>query len=285
MTVNGRNLVPEEVLRAVQKHLDCEGERQGDITHVIRTAYRWQEKEKGVPLYWKNVEKAYSDYEHVSGDLPECVYLYFAEVVDVAQKNTCQPKEAAMPRDARSEIRDYFAASTSAFVAMGTDTDLVDSVVQAAKLINTAFAQGRRLYVAGNGGSSADADHFAAELVGRYRKGDKPKPAMSFSNSSVMSAWSNDDSFNNVFGRMLEAYGREGDVFFAISTSGNSPNILRGLKTAKSMGVHTVGLLGQTGGDALALCEIQLRVPATYTPRVQELHIAVIHALCECLER
>lgn len=190
-----------------------------------------------------------------------------------------------MPRDTRSEIRDYLAASTSSFVAMGTDTDMVDSVGQAAKLINTAFAQGRWLYVAGNGGSCADADHFAAELVGRYKKGDKALPALSFSNSSVMSAWSNDDSFENVFGRMLEAYGKEGDVFFAISTSGSSPNILRGLKAAKSMGVHTIGLLGQTGGEALALCEVLLRVPATYTPRVQELHIAVIHALCECIER
>lgn len=88
MTINGRTLEADAVLRAVQKHLGCEGDLMGNITHVIRTAYKWQEKEKSIPFNWKKVEKDYNDYEHVTGELPDCVYLYFAEVVDLVQNST-----------------------------------------------------------------------------------------------------------------------------------------------------------------------------------------------------
>lgn len=191
-----------------------------------------------------------------------------------------------MPRDIRSEIRDHLAASANAFMALSTDTALLNSIVQAAELINKVFAQGNKICIAGNGGSATDADHFAAELVGRYKKGDKALPAISLTNPATITAVGNDYSVEEIFARQLNAYGRHGDVFFAISTSGNSPNIMRGLEVAREIGMFRIGLLGTSGAASFpGVCDIPLRVPATYTPRVQELHIAVIHALCECIDR
>ncbi len=191
-----------------------------------------------------------------------------------------------MPHDMRSDIRDYLTASITAFLAAREDGALHDSVVRAAEAIDDAFKRRFRLYVAGNGGSAADAQHFAAELVGWFKKGDAPRPAIALStDTSFLTAWGNDDDFNNIFARQLQAHAQDGDVFFAISTSGNSENILRGLKAAGECGMTRIGLLGRTGGQAAALCEIPLLVPADATPHVQELHIAVIHAICKHIDR
>jgi phosphoheptose isomerase len=193
-----------------------------------------------------------------------------------------------MQRDIRNTVRDYLATSTHAFRALSGNPILHGSIVQAAETINEAFARGSRLYIAGNGGSAADAQHFAAELVGYYgSKADKPLPARALTtDTSFMTAWGNDASFDTIFARQLQADAREGDVLFAISTSGNSANILRALEAAKDMGMHRIGLLGETGAATFpGVCDIHLRMPARGTPHVQELHIAVIHAICECLDR
>jgi D-sedoheptulose 7-phosphate isomerase len=182
-------------------------------------------------------------------------------------------------------VGDHLAASARAFAEMGVDAALRDSIIQAAKMINGAFARGGRLYIAGNGGSAADAQHFAAELVGWYKRGDKPLPAVALTtDTSFLTAWGNDDSFDTIFARQLQAHAREGDAFFAISTSGSSRNILKGLEAARKLGLKRIGLLGR-GGSAAALCDIALAVPAQDTPHIQELHIAVIHALCGCIDR
>ncbi len=183
-------------------------------------------------------------------------------------------------------VQKHLTSSLKAFVALSHDARLQDSVVQAAQMLNTAFARGNSLWIAGNGGSAADAQHFAAELTGYFGgKADKPLPATAITtDTSFLTAWGNDDTFDNVFVRYLRGHARAGDVFFAISTSGNSRNILRGLHTARVLNVQSVGLLGQ-GGEARTLCDLALCMPTSSTANIQELHIAVIHAICQCIDR
>lgn len=183
------------------------------------------------------------------------------------------------------KVQTHLAASVDRFVALGTNVAIHNSIVKAAQVISRAYEGGNKLLIAGNGGSATDADHFAAELVGRYKKGDKALPAIPFTNPATMTAVGNDYSFEDIFARQVQAYATGGDVFFAISTSGNSRNILRALEVANDLRVHTVGLFGETGGNALALCDLALCVPATYTAHIQEMHIAVIHSICECIDR
>jgi D-sedoheptulose 7-phosphate isomerase len=191
-----------------------------------------------------------------------------------------------MPSKMRSAIRDHLAASAAAFAALSADEHLHDAIVRAAEAINAAFERGSGLYIAGNGGSAADAQHFAAELVGCFGgRGDKPLPAIALTtDTSFLTAWGNDDSFDAIFARQLRAHAKEGDVFFAISTSGSSANILRGLEAAEASGLYRIGLFGQ-GSQAAKLCDVALHMPAKETPYVQELHMAVIHAICGCIDR
>ncbi len=152
-------------------------------------------------------------------------------------------------------------------------------------LLETTFRNGNKVYSAGNGGSHCDAMHFAEEWTGRYRKDRKPLPAIAFADPSHMSCTSNDYGFEYIFERMVEAFGSAGDVFLGITTSGNSPNILRAAEAAKKKGMKVVGLLGKDGGKMKALCDIPIIVPGKTTDRIQELHIKVIHIAIECTER
>ena len=155
----------------------------------------------------------------------------------------------------------------------------------AAKLIIEAFQRGDKLLVAGNGGSVADAHHFAAELVGRFKKERRALPALSLdANPSAVTAISNDYAFDQVFARQVEAFAKPGDVFFGISTSGNSGNILEGVKSAKAIGCKTIGLTGQTGGKMAGLCDFLINIPSQDTPRIQEMHALVIHTLSDLIE-
>lgn len=166
------------------------------------------------------------------------------------------------------------------------DPDLVRSVRQAARVVAQALAEGHKLLVFGNGGSAADAQHIAAELVGRYLRERRALPAVALTvNTSVLTALANDFSFDHVFARQIEALGAPQDVALAISTSGNSANILLGIEAAKRLGLATLGLTGRSGGrlrDAVGHC---IAVPSDETPRIQEAHILVGHILCEVVER
>lgn len=166
------------------------------------------------------------------------------------------------------------------------DPDLVRSVRQAARVVAQALAEGHKLLVFGNGGSAADAQHIAAELVGRYLRERRALPAVALTvNTSVLTALANDFSFDHVFARQIEALGAPQDVALAISTSGNSRNILLGIEAAKRLGLATLGLTGRSGGqlrDAVSHC---ITVPSGETPRIQEAHILVGHILCEVVER
>lgn len=145
--------------------------------------------------------------------------------------------------------------------------------------------KGGKVLVFGNGGSAADAQHLAAELVGRFAFDRPPVPALALSvNTSVLTCVGNDYGFEDVFARQVAAHGRAGDVAIGISTSGKSPNVLKAMKVAKDGGLHVVGLAGEYGGDFAPLCQSLFCAPTQKTPRVQECHIAWIHAYTMLVE-
>ena len=158
------------------------------------------------------------------------------------------------------------------------------SIVAVAEAIVAALQQGRSVLVFGNGGSAADAQHFAAELIGRYEKDRKAWPAMALStDTSALTAIGNDYGFDRVFARQVEGLGKRGDIAIGISTSGNSPNVLRALETANERGMITVALTGR-GGEAGSIARHRIAVPDDRTARVQEVHATVLHVICELVE-
>src|SRR5687768_11329300 len=145
--------------------------------------------------------------------------------------------------------------------------------------------EGRTAFFFGNGGSAADAQHFAAELMHRVEKGRIGIPAIALNtDTSLLTALGNDEGFDQVFAKQLQTLARAGDLAVAISTSGNSKNILEALRTAKEKQCFTVGLLGNDGGKARELCDLSLIVPHTSTPRIQEVHEMILHLVCQLLE-
>src|SRR5687768_14323879 len=162
----------------------------------------------------------------------------------------------------------------------------LQSVSRAIELLHDAFASGRKLLVFGNGGSSADAQHLCAELVGRFAAERRPLPAIALTtNQALLTAWSNDYRFDDVFARQIEALGHAGDVAWGISTSGNSANVVNALRRARAMGLRTVGLTGAGGGAMAEDCDVLMAVPLTDTPAIQEVHLVTYHAICAALER
>jgi D-sedoheptulose 7-phosphate isomerase len=159
------------------------------------------------------------------------------------------------------------------------------AVADAAAMIAAALKQGRTVFVFGNGGSAADAQHFAAELVGRYEAERKAWPAVALTtDTSALTAIGNDYGFDRVFARQLEALGRPGDVAIGISTSGTSPNVLRALEAANDRGLATIALTGR-GGEAGKIARLHVRVDEDRTARIQEVHATVLHAICELVEQ
>jgi D-sedoheptulose 7-phosphate isomerase len=159
---------------------------------------------------------------------------------------------------------------------------LVPQVDEAGRLLVRALEAGGRIYTFGNGGSSVDANHFAEELVGRFKRARRPLPAQSLANdAAAITCIANDYSFAEVFERQVQAFVRSGDVVLAFSTSGRSENVVRGLAAARELGATTVLLGGGDGGPAAAHADHALLVPSTSTARIQELHVFFVHALIE----
>ena len=149
-----------------------------------------------------------------------------------------------------------------------------------------AFRHGNKVMFAGNGGSASDALHLAAEFVGRYEQDRSGIPALALSaNTSTVTAVANDYGYEAIFQRQIQALGREGDVFFGLSTSGRSPNVVAAIQECKRLGIVTVGMTGSGGGDMLELCDYCLRIPSDNTARIQESHITVGHIICSMVER
>lgn len=145
--------------------------------------------------------------------------------------------------------------------------------------------QGHKLIFAGNGGSAADAQHLAAELVVRFKKERRSLPALALTtDSSILTATANDYSYHEVFSRQFMSMAQPGDVFFALSTSGNSPNILRALETSKELGITSIGLSGRSGGEMQQLTDLQINIPSDSTARIQECHMLIGHSLCHAID-
>ena len=175
------------------------------------------------------------------------------------------------------EHRDAFEAT-----ALVLDRPFAETLA----VLEHGLRRGGKLLIFGNGGSAADAQHIAAELIIRY-KGDRPAIAAIAltTDSSAVTACANDFGFDALFERQIEGLGREHDVAVGISTSGNSANVIRGLRQARTMGLQTVGLTGGTGGQMPSLCDALIVVPSAVTARIQEMHITIGHVLCKALEQ
>jgi D-sedoheptulose 7-phosphate isomerase len=162
---------------------------------------------------------------------------------------------------------------------------LASAVSSAIDIIVGSLAAGGQLLVAGNGGSAADAQHITAELTGRFLRERQPLRALALhGNTSALTAIGNDYGYERVFARELAAHARPGDVLLAISTSGNSANILRAIEAARQCKVAVIGLTGESGGQMRSVCDLCLCVPSKSTARIQEMHITIGHAICELLE-
>ena len=158
-------------------------------------------------------------------------------------------------------------------------------VLRMADAVADAFRAGNRLYACGNGGSACDAMHLVEELVARYKRERPGLPAHHLVDGPTLTCWANDYDWDSVFQRQVEAMVRPGDVLVALSTSGNSVNVIRAVEAAEARGAVTLGLLGREGGRLAGLCTHALVVPAQATERIQEAHITIIHLLCELVER
>jgi len=162
----------------------------------------------------------------------------------------------------------------------------IAQIQQIARLLIAAFEKDSQLLIAGNGGSAADAQHIAAEFIGRYRLDREPLPCIALTtDTSVLTAVANDLGYEKVLARQLLALARPGDIFAAISTSGNSKNIVAALQQCRERQVTTIGLTGADGGAMSALCDVCVKVPSRSTPRIQECHILVGHILCAAVEK
>ena len=174
----------------------------------------------------------------------------------------------------------------SILVKQGVLRTMVPELLQAAGYLTDSLNAGGKLILFGNGGSAGDAQHIAAELVGRFERERRALPAIALTtNSSTLTAIGNDYDYSKIFSRQVEAWARPGDVVIGITTSGNSPNVLEGIAVAKSKGAKTIGLTGEKGGKLASKVDLCLRVPSSNTARIQESHIMIGHLLCLLIEK
>ena len=183
------------------------------------------------------------------------------------------------------EIRDIIKASIDVKTQICDDEAFLERIGDAGRICVSVLQTGGKIWFCGNGGSAADAQHLAAELGGRFYKERKPLPAEALHvNSSYLTAVANDYGYDQTYARMLKGSAREGDVLIAISTSGNSVNVLNAIGEAKLLGMPVIGMTGATGGRMKDLCSVLLNVPSEDTPRIQEAHIVIGHIICEKVE-
>lgn len=181
-------------------------------------------------------------------------------------------------------IRDFIEASKVLEAFVSNENNLI-AVADAAEVMTSALRNGNKILSCGNGGSLCDAIHFAEELTGRFRKSRRPLPAIAISDAAHITCVANDFGYDFIFSRYIESVGNHGDVLLAISTSGNSQNIINAIHSAKEKGMKVVALTGKSGGQISAICDVEIRAPySEYSDRVQEIHIKVIHSLVHAIE-
>jgi len=183
------------------------------------------------------------------------------------------------------KIKKIIKASIDTKQSVLQNEGLLKTIAASVDLIVNAFRNGNRVYFCGNGGSAADAQHLAAEFSGRFYTDRKALPAEALHcNTSYLTAVGNDYGFEEIYSRLIDGIGEQGEVLVGLSTSGNSPNILKAFKTAKKKEMITIGFTGKSGGEMRPLCDHLINIPSTDTPRIQESHIMVGHIICQLVE-
>jgi D-sedoheptulose 7-phosphate isomerase len=182
------------------------------------------------------------------------------------------------------QIADQFSEASRILLEFSTEENF-KKIDAAGQVMVQSLNKGGKIYSCGNGGSMCDAMHFAEELTGRYRNSRRAIPALAISDPSHITCVSNDFGYEQVFSRFIEAFGQEGDVLLAISTSGNSANVIAAAETARLKGMKIVALTGKTGGELAHLCDVEIRAPKSeFADRAQEIHIKIIHSLISYIE-
>ena len=177
-------------------------------------------------------------------------------------------------------MKNYFEESAKVKLKFIEENE--EDLKKSIEIIENALKNGNKLLICGNGGSAADAQHFAAEIVGRFKLERDGLPAIALTtDTSILTAIGNDYGFDKIFERQVEALGKEGDVLVGISTSGNSENVIKAVNKAKVMGIYTIGLLGKDGGKLKDIVDLALIVPSKDTARIQECHLTIYHVICE----
>jgi len=185
----------------------------------------------------------------------------------------------------KSRIKSSIKSSVENHTRVLNDANLQINIERIVTNSIEAFKNDKKMLFCGNGGSASDAQHIAAELSGRFYKDRPPLYAEALHvNASYMTAVANDYSYEETYARMVEAFGRKGDVLVGISTSGNSPNVVKAMQNAKEIGMVTVGFTGSKGGKMKEICDIMIQVSSDDTPRIQEVHILVGHIICQLIE-
>lgn len=182
-------------------------------------------------------------------------------------------------------VKNEISSSVQTKIKMLEDKNLMAAVAKVTDEIIACYKRGNKTLLAGNGGSAADAQHIAAEFVSRFYFDRPGLPSIALgSDPSIVTAIGNDYGYENLFSRQIEAQGKAGDIFIGISTSGKSPNVLKAIQKAKSMGIRTVALTSEKGQEMASLCDFAIMIPSTITPKIQECHITLGHAICAGVE-
>ena len=191
-----------------------------------------------------------------------------------------------MDEAARDYAQKHLAASREAFAKAAADAEFLASLGKIAEAMAAVLARGGKILLCGNGGSAADAQHIAGELLSRYEFDRAPLAVVALTtDTSVLTAIGNDYGYEQVFERQVQGLGKKGDALVALSTSGRSPNVLRAIDAAKKAGLVTIGFTGQKGGDMAARCDLVLRAPSDQTPVIQQIHITAAHVICGLIEK
>ncbi len=181
-----------------------------------------------------------------------------------------------------SSLKNTLAEHQSSFQKLAQISEPIEKV---AEQLTASVRQGRKILICGNGGSAADSQHFATELVGRFLRERQPIPAIALTtDTSMLTAVGNDYGFQTIFSRQIEALGQKGDCLIALSTSGASENILHAVDTARNQHMATIGLTGAHGGNLAPMVDIAIKAPASTSPRIQEIHIFILHYWAQCVE-
>lgn len=185
-----------------------------------------------------------------------------------------------------SVIQSQIQSSINVKAALLQNAELLSQIEEVCRLITEAYKNNKKTLLAGNGGSAADAQHIAAELVNRFYIDRPGLPSIALTtDSSILTSIGNDYGYEQLFARQVQALGNEGDIFIGISTSGNSPNIIKALEACKEKGIISIGLTGASGGKMAGLCDYCIKVPSDETPRMQEAHILIGHIICYIVEQ